>query len=134
VSVDAARETVLRTVNVGLEDPLLRLDGGSRVRVVAEIREAHDTRVLESVPVVARGRPARIEPSRVTVVVAGPAPALAALDPAEVHPYVGLPETGALPSRVPLSVELPAGRPGLRVVETRPRDVAVEALRPRRTP
>jgi hypothetical protein len=134
VSVDAARESVQRTVNVGLEDPLLRLDEGSRVRVVAEIREAHETRVLDGLPVVARGRPARIEPSRVAVVVSGPAQALAALDPMAVRAYVSLAETGALPARVPLSVELPAGLAGLRLVETRPGDVAVQALRPRRTP
>jgi hypothetical protein len=135
VSVDAARETVQRQVNVGLEDPLLRLDGGSRVRVVAEVREAHETRLVENLPVVARGRPVRIEPSRVTVVVSGPAPVLAALDPAEVHAYVSVPAAGAVPARLPLSVELPAGRPGLQLVETRPRDVAVQALRrPRSAP
>jgi YbbR domain-containing protein len=134
VSVDAARETVQQMVNVGLEDPLLRLDGSSRVRVTAEVREAQETRLFEALPVVARGRPAHIDPSRVAVVVSGPAPALAALDPDELRAFVAVPPDGAVPARLPLAVDLPPGRPGLRVVETRPRDVAVKALRPRPAP
>jgi hypothetical protein len=133
VSVDAARDTVQRTVNVGLEDPLLRLDGGTRVLVTAVVQEAKETRVLENQPVVARGRPARIKPSRVAVVLSGPASALAALDPADLHVHVTLPAAGAVPPRLPLAVELPADK-GLELVETRPPDVAVQALLPRRAP
>jgi hypothetical protein len=132
VSVDAARATVTRDVNVGLEDPLLRLEGGSRVRVTATIREAQETRTFDGLAVVARGRPARIDPSRVAVVVSGPAPGLAALPPEEIHVFVTVPAEGAVPARLPLSVELPAAPAGLSLVETRPSDVAVQALRPRR--
>lgn len=133
VSVDAARETVQQVVNVGLEDPLLRLDGGSRVRVVATIREAHETRVFEALPVVARGRPARLDPSRVNVVVSGPAPGLAALRPEELRVFVSVPAQGPVPARLPLAVELPASPAGLQFVEARPADVAVQALRPARS-
>jgi hypothetical protein len=132
VSVDGARETVQQLVNVGLDDPLLRLEGSSRVRVTAEVREAQETRVFEGLPVVARGRPARIRPSRVAVVLSGPATTLAAVEPDAVRVFVSLPDEGAVPPRVPLSVELPAGRAGLQLVETRPPDVAVQALRPRK--
>jgi YbbR domain-containing protein len=134
VSVDAVRQVVERVVNVGLEDPLLRLDAGSTVRVTAVVTEARGTRVLENMPVVARGGPARIDPSRVAVVVSGPEAALAALDAGELRAFVSVPPDGPLPARLPLLVELPAGRPGLAVVETRPRDVAVQALRRRRAP
>ena len=128
VSVDAARETVQQTVNVGLEDPLLRIEGGSRVKVVAAVREARETRVLEALPVVARGLPARLSPSRVAVVVSGPAPGLAALRPDDVRVFVAVPED-ATAGRRPLSVELPALPAGLQLVETRPKDVAVQPLR-----
>jgi hypothetical protein len=133
VSVDAARETVQQAVNVGLEDPLLRLDGGSRVRVVATIRQAHETRVFEALPVVARGRPARLDPSRVTVVVSGPAPGLGALRPEELSVFVNVPAQGPVPARLPLAVELPASPAGLQFVEARPAEVAVQVLRPARS-
>jgi len=131
VSVDGARETVQQMVNVGLEDPLLRLDGSSRVRVTADVREAQETRVFEDLPVVARGRPARIKPSRAAVVLAGPATALASVEPDAVRVFVSLPAEGPVPSRVPLSVDLPAG---FQLVETRPGEVGVQALRPRKSP
>jgi len=44
-------------------------------------RYGYATTVFEALPVVARGRPARLDPSRVSVVVSGPAPGLAALRP-----------------------------------------------------
>jgi hypothetical protein len=131
VSVDGARETVQQMVNVGLEDPLLRLDGSSRVRVTADVREAQETRVFEDLPVVARGRPARIKPSRAAVVLAGPATALASVEPDAVRVFVSLPADGPVPSRVPLSVDLPTG---FQLVETRPGEVAVQALRSRKSP
>ena len=64
VSVDGADLTVEGFVNVGLEDPLLRLEGeGGEVRVVVQIRERHEKRSFEALPVRVEGAPARFVPA-----------------------------------------------------------------------
>lgn len=52
VSVEAADSTVVENVNLGVEDPLLRIQGSNRVRVTARIAA-----VLPAMPVI--GAPAR---------------------------------------------------------------------------
>ncbi|MGE5124921.1 MAG: CdaR family protein [Betaproteobacteria bacterium] len=128
VSVEAADHTVQEAVNVGLEDPLLRLEGGSRVQVTARVAEVRETRVFERLPVVARGRPARLVPARVTVVVSGTAAQLKGLQASAVRPWVEVP-AGERASRQRLAVELEAAPPGVSVVEVRPADVDVRPLR-----
>jgi hypothetical protein len=134
VSVEGADRTVDESVNVGLEDPLLRLEGGSRVRVVAHVREAHERRTFEGLKVIARGRPALIRPASVRVVLEGPATELRHLSAAEVRPFVNLPREGATPGRLPVAVEIASGHPGVSVVETTPVEVAVRPLRSRSVP
>jgi YbbR domain-containing protein len=134
VSVEGASSGTTELVNVGLEDPLLRLEGGSRVRVTAAVREARETRAFEGLPIVARGRPARLEPSRVTVTVTGPASLVRALDPGALLPYVGLPSAGTVSPRVPVSVEIAPGHAGISVLETQPAQVSVRVLRERSQP
>jgi YbbR domain-containing protein len=128
VSVEGASGGSTELVNVGLEDPLLRLEGGSRVRVTTVVRETHETRVLEGLRLEARGRPARLEPSRVTVTVTGPASLVRALAPGAVLPYVGLPSAGAVSPRAPVAVEIAPGHAGISVLETRPAEVSVRVL------
>ena len=65
VSVDGLDRTATLRVNVGLEDPLLRLEEGSRVQVTANVREVQETRTFEGLRVEAQGRSARLTPSRV---------------------------------------------------------------------
>jgi YbbR domain-containing protein len=127
VSVEAADRTVQEAVNVGLEDPLLRLEGGSRVRVTARVREARETRVFEGLALVARGRPAHLEPSHVAVVVSGPGPQVQALQPSAIRPYVDVPASGV--ARLKPAVEIAGAAPGVSVVETRPAEVSVRPLR-----
>jgi YbbR domain-containing protein len=129
ISVEGADTTATELVNVGLEDPLLRLEGGSRVRVTAAVREAREMRSFEGLRVVARGRPARLAPSRVTVSVAGPASQVRGLAPGDLQPYVALPRDGAVPPRLPVAVEIASGRAGISVLETRPAEVSVRVLR-----
>jgi YbbR domain-containing protein len=129
VSVEEAEATVAELVNVGLEDPLLRIEGSSRVRVTAVVREARETRSFEGLRVVARGRPARLAPSRVTVTVSGPASQVRGLGPGDLQPYVALPSEGAVPPRLPVAVEVASGRAGVSVLETRPAEVSVRVLR-----
>jgi YbbR domain-containing protein len=128
VSVAGAETTVDQLVNVGLEDPFLRLEGGHSVRVTAVVRETRETRRFEGLRVEARGRSARLSPSRVSVSVAGPASQVRGLGAADVQPYVALPREGAVPARLPVSVEIGPGRAGVSVLETRPAEVSVRVL------
>ena len=129
VSVEGTDTTATELVNVGLEDPLLRIEGSSRVRVTAVVHEARETRSFEGLRVLARGRPARLAPSRVTVSVAGPASQVRGLGPADLQPYVTLPSAGAVPPRLPVAVEVASGRAGVSVLETRPAEVSVRVVR-----
>jgi YbbR domain-containing protein len=129
VSVEGAGQTVEEPVNVGLEDPLLRLEGGSQVQVTARVREARETRVFEGLRVIARGRPVRLDPSRATVVVAGPAADVRALAAGDIRAYVDVPPEGAVAPKLPLAVEIASGHPGISVVETRPSEISVGILR-----
>jgi YbbR domain-containing protein len=129
VSVEGATATVSEAVGVGLEDPLLRLEGGSRVRVIARVRETQETRVFDGLPVEARGRAARATPSRVRVVVSGPASQVRALAASDVRVFVTVPSQGS-PARLPVTCEIGAGYPAVSVVETRPVEVAIRPSGP----
>lgn len=134
VSVGGASTGATELVNVGLEDPLLRLEGGSRVRVTVAVREAHETRAFEGLRIVARGRPARLEPSRAAVTVTGPASLVRALAPGDLQPYVALPGQGTVLPRLPVGVEIAPGHAGISVLETRPAEVSVRVTRERTEP
>jgi YbbR domain-containing protein len=129
VSVEGAENSVTDLVNVGLEDPLLRLEGDSRVRVTATVSEEYETRTFDGLRVVARGRPARLDPARVTVSVSGPASQVREVDAGDLQPYVTLPSEGEVPKSLPVAVDLASGRAGVSVTETRPAEVSVRVLR-----
>ncbi len=130
VSVDGATATASESVGVGLEDPLLRLEGGSRVRVTTRVRESQETRSFDGLTVEARGRAARTTPGRVSVAVAGPASQVRALAAADVRAFVTVPSEGASPRRLPVAVEIASGHPGVSVIETRPASVAIRPSGP----
>ena len=127
VSLEAAKETVTDTVNIGLEDPVLRLSGGTRVRVTARIREEHVRKALSGLALEVRGGTAETRPSRVKVEVSGPVSVLKDLDPARVRPYVTI--TGDGLERAVVAVELLPGLEGLAVVETTPAEVLLKGAR-----
>ncbi len=127
VSIAGASAPVQASVNVGLADPLLRLEGASRVQVTAQVREVHETRAFEGLVIEVHGRAALLEPSRATVLVAGPASQVRALDASALQPYVTVPPDTELPGRLPVAVEIISGHPGVTVVETRPAEVSVRA-------
>jgi hypothetical protein len=129
VSVEGRTASVSELVGVGLEDPLLRLEGGSRVRVTAEIREPRETRSFDGLGVEARGQKLRTTPGRVRVTVTGPASQVRALAASDLRAYVTIP-SGAAPARLPVAVEIASGRPGVSLVETEPREVAVRPSGP----
>ena len=127
VSVDGAEHNAEDTVSIGLEDPLLRLLGSSQVRVTARIREEHGKRSFEGLPVAIRGGSAQVRPANVRVVLSGPLPLLAAISPAQVHPYANVLRDGG--SRAPVAIELGSGLTGVSVVETDPPEVLLRAAR-----
>ncbi len=133
ISVEGASATVEESVGVGLGDPLLRLEGHNRVRVTARVREAQETRAFEGLEVAVRGAAARLEPARATVVVTGPASQVRSIDASALRLYVAFTGQDPLPPRLPISVEIGSGHPGLAVVETRPSEVTVRPARPRGT-
>lgn len=130
VSVDAADVTVEEFVNVGLEDPLLRLEGGGgEVRVVVKIRERHENRSFDGLPVSAEGAPARLAPSSVRVVVNGPVAVLRALSPTDLRPYVNVPAGHDASQPLPVAVEVASGHTGVSVVQTEPAEVTARPVR-----
>ena len=128
IVVDGAQTTVVDHVNIGLEDPLLRIQGSPRVRVTARIREVEHTRTFDGLPLDVRGGAFTARPPRVTVVLTGPASALAQVDGAAIHPYV---EAGALKgsTTAQIAVELGPGLTGIKVRETQPSEVALRPAR-----
>jgi YbbR domain-containing protein len=130
VSVEGAGTTVAETVNIGLDDPVLRIQGSPRVRVTARIREVHETRALEGVEVEVRGAAFAVSPPRVRVVLAGPGSMLGRVKPEEVHAYVDA--TRVKNGVVPVSVELAPGEAGVTLKEAVPAQVSVRQPRRRR--
>jgi len=130
ISVEGARAPVSDTVNIGLDDPLLRLIGASRVVVTAQVREVSDTRDFPGLEVEVRGGPATVQPLKVDVVLAGPAAALQAMARGQVRPYVDLTQSPAGPTAA-VAVELQGQPVGVTVKEWRPEVVSV---RPGRRP
>ena len=134
VSVDGADVTIDELVNVGLEDPRLTLEGGAQVRVIVSIRERHEMRTFEALPVEPEGRPAELAPSSVRVVLTGPARVLRGLTAADLRPYVNVP-AGHLQARpLPVAVEIASGHTGASVVLTEPTEVTARLLPPGRDP
>ncbi len=128
VSVESAEADVVDDVNLGLEDPLLRIQGTPRVRVTARVRELREKRSFDGLSVGVRGGTATIAPRRVRVVLEGPADALKRVRPEDVRPYVDVsgPATG---ERIPLAVELLPGQAGVTVHHSEPAELVVRVTK-----
>jgi YbbR domain-containing protein len=131
ISVDAARSDVVERVAVGIEDPLLRIQGTPRVEVTARVREVHDTRTFEDLPITLRGAVGTLRPGQATVVLAGPSSALAKVTADDVKAYVDA--TAARNGQpAPVAVELASGLAGVSVKEFSPRQAALRPARAKR--
>lgn len=131
VSVEGARATVIEAVNLGLEDPVLRIQGNASVRVTARIRELEQVRGLDALPLEVRGGQATLRPASVRVVLRGPASALASLPAQSVRPYVDLTRlAGARLAEV--AVDLGGEHAGISVERVEPAQVAVRPAVKRR--
>ena len=129
VSVDGAQLTVTEERNIGLEDPLLRIQGSPRVSVTARVRELREKRVFEAVALAVRNGNAALSPDSVRVVIAGPASVVRRLTLEDVKAYVDARGLGAA-GRLPVAVELAPGHAGASVEATEP--ASVQARPPRR--
>jgi YbbR domain-containing protein len=124
VSVEGARGALEQHVNIGLEDPVLRIQGNPRVRVTVSVQEVKGERTMSAVAVEVRGPAGSSSPARVLVVLSGPEAELDRLGDGDVHAFVQ-PEAGADATAVPVRVEIAPGHPGVAVVRTEPATVAV---------
>lgn len=131
LSIEGAQSNVSDVVNMGLEDPLLRILGSPRVRATVRIQEVEGERTLEGIAVEVRGGAGTARPVVVRVVVAGPASLLRSLTPADVRASADLASVPAGPE-APVTVELAPGHAGLRIKEVSPPSVAVRPARPPR--
>ena len=129
VSVDAARDSVVGQVTIGLADPLLRVLATPRVKVTARVRERRATRKLRGLELQVRGgAPGAVRPTRVDVTLAGPASILDALEPGAVTPYVDLARAAA--GRVPVAAEVAPGHTGVEVQACEPAEVPLRTAAP----
>jgi YbbR domain-containing protein len=123
VSLDGASSNVVDTVNLGLDDPVLRIEGSPRVRVTARVREVQETRALENVEVEVRGAALAAAPPRVRVVLTGPASALARVKPSDVQAYVDASRVKS--GTAPVAIEILPGQAGVTLKEAVPAQVSV---------
>jgi YbbR domain-containing protein len=123
VSVEGAGSTVVETVNLGLDDPVLRIQGSPRVRVTARIREVQETRTFDGVEVEVRGGAFAVQPARVRVVLGGPASALARVKPAQVLAYGDAARVKNGTASV--AVEMAPGQAGVTLKEAVPSQVSL---------
>ncbi len=127
VSVDGVDATqVVENVSIGFSDPMLHVDGASKVAVTVRIRETHEERVFDNLRLEVRGGRATVSPARVRVVVAGPLSVVRKLAPEAVKAYV---DAGSLrgAGRLPVAVELAPGSTGVAVERTEPETVAARS-------
>ena len=128
LSIEGAQSNVSDVVNMGLDDPLLRVLGSPRVRATVRIQEVEGQRVLDGVRIEVRGGEGTIRPAAARVTVTGPASLLASLTPADVRASVDL--AAVTPAgAVRVSVELAPGHAGLSLKEVAPSSVALRAPR-----
>jgi len=127
VSLEGAAGTVVSQVNIGLGDPLLRIQGSPRAKVTARIREVHDSRTFPDLEVEVWGGGAVVHPARVAVVLSGPASALKDIQASSVHPYVDV--TGGKSGTLALEVSLAPGMPGVTAKQIQPAEVVVRLVR-----
>jgi YbbR domain-containing protein len=112
VSIEGAARTVSALVNLGLDSPVLRIQGEPQVTVTARIREVLDRRTF-TLPLSVRDGAGQVRPASADVTLAGPASTLQRLTPADVRPYVRASGESAGP--LPVAVEIAPGFSGVAV-------------------
>lgn len=126
LSVDDARQTVIEVVNIGLDDPTLRIQGSPRVEVSARIRPVVARRTL-LVPLEARDGVQPARPTSVRVLLTGPAPALQRLAAGDVRAWLEAPAERE--TRAPVRAELAVPLPGVMIDGVTPEQWPVRATK-----
>jgi len=129
VSVEQARQNVASSVNVGIGDPLVRIQGDPRVRVTVHVRECQETRLFSDVRVRGRGGRVRLRPARVSIVVAGQRSLLAQMTSDALRPYVNVGSQHTSAAQ-PVAVELASGFATVEVRRVEPSEVIATPLPP----
>lgn len=130
VPVEGARTNVVERVHVGLDDPMLRIQGTPRAEVTVRIREVHEVRTLHGLPIEVRNGPGQPRPAEARVVLSGPASMLARVKPEDVRAYVEA-EGGRPGGLAPIAVELAPGHAGVTVKEWVPTHASIRPPRRR---
>ncbi len=117
VSVDGARQTEVDTVNIGLDDGALRIQGSPRVEVTALVQPVMGRRTL-NVRVETRDGWQTLRPTSVRVLLSGPAAALHELQPDDLRAFLQAP--AARETRTSVQVELRAPVTGVAVETIEP--------------
>ncbi|HEY3120328.1 MAG TPA: CdaR family protein [Vicinamibacteria bacterium] len=128
VNVQGAETTAVEYVNLGLEDPFVRIEGAHGAKVTVRVREVQARRSFDGLPVGVRGGTGTPRPPRVTVVLVGPASAVRGLAADDVRAYVDLTHVAA-GDEVAVAVELAPGHTGVTVESTDPPTVTVHGAR-----
>jgi YbbR domain-containing protein len=71
VPIDGARADLTRAVMIGVDEPLVRIQGSPRANVRVTLTERQEARVVEGVRVEVRGGPGTVRPKSVRVSVSG---------------------------------------------------------------
>ncbi len=131
VSVNDASAAVVKTVNIGISDPLLRILDSPRVKVTARIQEVQQERRFNNLRLELRGGSFSVKPSQVAVTLHGSATALDQVRPTDILAYVeaGQAQPGA---HRPIAVQIAPGHTGITVVKVAPAEAQLGALRPAR--
>jgi YbbR domain-containing protein len=129
LSIEGSQGNVSAVVNMGLDDPLLRILGSPRVRATVRIQEVEGERTLDAVGVEARGGEASLRPAAVRVVLAGPASLLRTLTPGDAKAWA---DVSAADDSAEVKVDLAPGHAGLRVKEVSPPSVSVRPRGPKK--
>jgi len=125
--VEGARTSVTESVNLGLDDPLLRFQDAPRAKVTVHVREVLMHTTLAGLPVTVRGGSGiGVRPAKVEVTVVGPRSVIARLRPEDVRPWIDASGERSGTS-APIAVELAPGLAGVSVEKVNP---AEALLRP----
>lgn len=124
VAIDQARDNVVASVNIGIGNPLVRIEGNPRVLVTVRVRERPERRVLSDVRLEARGGRARVRPAHAKLTILGARSALAQLRADSVRAYVEVGGATVGAAR-PVAVEFAPGFAGLAVESVEPAEVVV---------
>jgi YbbR domain-containing protein len=127
VTIEGVRTDLTRVVMIGVDEPLVRIQGSPRANVRVTLKERQEVRVFDDLPVEIRGGLGTVRPASVRVSVSGGHSLVSRLTADSIRAVVDV--TGQTrPCLLRVAVDL---RPGVKLDQVAPEDVWVA---PRRSP